>query len=178
MREETTAREVALQAVEEHGAQFIIGAICADAAEGAAQVAMEQGVVLISPTSVDPELTLDNDGNVRWLVFRVPFIDADQGAAAAQFALETLDVETAAILYVEGSAYGTALSNAFAETFEAGGGDVVELRRGRGRIRARLERRHLRPAAVHPLRHGQHQLPGHGWLPLLRGGGRIQRRQW
>ena len=120
-----TAREVAQEAVDEHNVQFIIGAVCADAAEGVAQVAMEQGVLQISPTSVDPELTLDNAGNVRWLVFRVPFIDPDQGAVAAKFALDTLGVESVGILHAENSPYGLALADAFAAAFKAGGGEVV-----------------------------------------------------
>ena len=119
-----TAREVATTAVGE-GAQFVIGAVCSDASEGVAQIATELNVLQIVPTSVDPETTLDHDGTVRPLVFRIPFLDADQGTTAARFALETLQVETAAILYAENSAYGLALADAFEDTFIAGDGEIL-----------------------------------------------------
>jgi branched-chain amino acid transport system substrate-binding protein len=119
-----TAREAATTAIDE-GAQFIIGAVCSDASEGVAQIATEQNILQIAPTSVDPETTLDHDGNVRPLVFRIPFLDADQGTTAARFALETLQAKTAAILYAENSEYGLTLADAFAETFTAGDGEIL-----------------------------------------------------
>ncbi|MGC9393873.1 MAG: ABC transporter substrate-binding protein [Anaerolineae bacterium] len=120
----TTAREMAAAAINE-GAQFIIGAVCSDASEGVAQIATERNVLQIAPTSVDPETTLDHDGSVRPLVFRIPFLDADQGITAARFALETLQAETAAILYAENSSYGLTLADAFEETFTAGDGEIL-----------------------------------------------------
>jgi len=120
----TTAREVAMEAIDA-GAQFIIGAVCSDASEGVAQIATARNVLQIAPTSVDPETTLDHDGSVRPLVFRIPFLDADQGITAARFALETLQVETAAILYAENSPYGLTLADAFEETFTAGDGEIL-----------------------------------------------------
>ena len=119
-----TAREVATTAIDE-GAQFLIGAVCSDASEGVAQIATELNVLQIAPTSVDPETTLDHDGSVRPLVFRIPFLDADQGVIAARFALETLQAETAAILYAENSEYGLTLADAFEETFTAGDGEIL-----------------------------------------------------
>ena len=119
-----TAREVTMAAISE-GAQFIIGAVCSDASEGVAQIATELNVLQIAPTSVDPETTLNHDGSVRPLVFRVPFLDADQGIVAARFALETLQADTAAILYAEDSVYGLTLADAFAETFVAGDGEIL-----------------------------------------------------
>lgn len=119
-----TAREVAMTAVEE-GAQFIVGAVCSDASEGVAQVATDLNVLQIAPTSVDPETTLDHDGSVRPLVFRIPFLDVDQGIAAARFALETLNAGTAAILYAEDSVYGVTLADAFEKTFTDGEGEIL-----------------------------------------------------
>ncbi len=120
-----TARKVAQTVIEEQDVRFIVGAVCSDAAEGVAQVATRLGAVQISPTAVDPEVTLDFDGNVRPLVFRVPFIDPAQGMAAARFALENLGANSAAILYAENSAYGLALADAFETTFKASDGDIV-----------------------------------------------------
>ncbi len=120
-----TARKAAETAITTQQIHFIVGAVCSDAAEGVAQVATKLGALQISPTAVDPELTLDADGKVRPLVFRVPFIDPLQGTVAAKFALETLHVKSAAILYAENSAYGLALADAFEKTFKDGDGEVV-----------------------------------------------------
>ncbi len=124
----TTARTVTRTAINE-GADFLIGAVCSDASEGVAQIATELNVLQIAPTSVDPETTLDHDGTVRPLVFRIPFLDTDQGTAAARFALETLQADTAgascAILYAENSVYGLTLADAFEATFTDGDGEIL-----------------------------------------------------
>ena len=117
------AAEAAISA----GAPFLIGAVCAGASEGVAQVATSSGVLQITPGSVNLDLTLDVEGEVRALVYRIPSVDDDQGAVAARFALERLGDETAAVLYAEDSAYGTALAQAFVRVFEDGGGDVVKV---------------------------------------------------
>jgi branched-chain amino acid transport system substrate-binding protein len=121
----TVARNVTRAAIREGGAQFIIGAVCSAASEGVAQVTHELKVLQIAPTSVDPETTLDHDGSVRPLVFRIPFLDADQGTVAGRFAAETLQASTAAVLYAEGSVYGATLANAFEDAFTAADGDIL-----------------------------------------------------
>jgi len=118
------ARQVTEEAINE-GAQFVIGEVCGVASEGVAQVTTDLRVLQIAPTSVDPETTLDNDGSVRPLVFRIPFLDVDQGIVAAHFALETLQAGTAAILYAENSAYGLTLADAFEKTFTDGDGEIL-----------------------------------------------------
>jgi branched-chain amino acid transport system substrate-binding protein len=120
----TTARTAAGTAINE-GAQFLIGAVCNAASEGVAQVATDLNVLQIAPTSVDPETTLDHDGSVRPLVFRIPFLDVDQGIVVAHFARETLRAGTAAILYAENSVYGLTLANAFEKAFTDADGDIV-----------------------------------------------------
>jgi branched-chain amino acid transport system substrate-binding protein len=119
-------REAAEAAIDE-GAPFLIGAVCAGASEGVAQVATRSGALQITPGSVNLDLTLDVAGEVRDLVYRIPSVDDDQGAVAARFALEQLGDKTAAVLYAEESAYGSALAQAFVRAFEAGEGDVVKV---------------------------------------------------
>ncbi|MGC9350154.1 MAG: ABC transporter substrate-binding protein [Anaerolineae bacterium] len=114
----------AAQALVAQDVLFVIGAVCADASEGVAQIASGADVLQISPASVDLDLTLDAEGELRPLVFRVPFTDVDQGVVAAKYALERMGAEEAAILHAENSAYGGALAEAFQRTFEAGGGEV------------------------------------------------------
>jgi len=74
---------------------------------------------------VNLDLTLDGEGEVRPLVFRVPFVDPTQGTAMAKFALENLGAERVAVLYAEGSSYGGALADAFEQAFEASDGEIV-----------------------------------------------------
>jgi len=117
----------AAEAAIDAGAPFLIGAVCAGASEGVAQVATRSGVLQITPGSVNLDLTLDADEEVRDLVYRIPSVDDDQGAVAARFALEQLGHETAAVLYAADSTYGSALVRAFVRVFEEGEGDVVKV---------------------------------------------------
>ncbi len=120
-----TARSAAQSVINDEGMLFIIGAVCADASEGVAQIASEAGVLQISPASVDADLTEDAAGSLRPLVFRIPVTDPDQGVIAAKFAADTLGAETAGILYAEQGGYGSALVAAFRGAFEGEGGEVI-----------------------------------------------------
>jgi branched-chain amino acid transport system substrate-binding protein len=117
-------REAAQAAIDE-GARFLIGAVCTDASEGVAQIAGPAGALQISPASVEAGLTLDAEGEVRPLVFRMPTLDVVQGEVAARFALEQLGLRRAAILYARGSGYGGTLADAFERVYGEGGGEVV-----------------------------------------------------
>lgn len=119
-------RAAAVEAIDQ-GALFIIGAVCAVASEGVAQVAGESDVLQITPSSVNLDLTLDAEGQVRPFVFRVPAVDPDQGTVAAQYALAELGANKAGILYAQDSVYGLTLTDAFRTAFVAGGGEVVEI---------------------------------------------------
>lgn len=120
-----TARAAAQSVIADEGVVFILGAVCADASEGVAQIASEAGVLQISPASVDADLTEDAAGVLRPLVFRTPVTDPDQGIIAARFAVDTLGAETAGILYAEQGNYGSVLVNAFTAAFEAEDGEVI-----------------------------------------------------
>jgi branched-chain amino acid transport system substrate-binding protein len=121
----TTARDVTVQAIRDAGANFIIGAVCGEASEGVAQIASDEAVLMLNPASVNEGLTLDNQGEVRPFVYRIPFSDPDQGKAAAILALNKLNVQTASILVTESGAYESSLADAFSETFTEGGGEVL-----------------------------------------------------
>jgi branched-chain amino acid transport system substrate-binding protein len=120
-----TAREVTLQAINELGVNYIIGAVCSDASEGVAQIASEEGVLVINPASVAEGLTLDIDGEVRHYVYRIPFVDPQQGRAAAWLAIDRLTVKTASVLVPESGVYEASLADAFEEEFTASGGEVL-----------------------------------------------------
>jgi branched-chain amino acid transport system substrate-binding protein len=120
----TGGRDAAQAAIEEN-VLFIIGAVCASASEGVAQVASRSGVLQISPASVNLSLTLDGQGKPRPLVFRVPVIDPDQGTVAARYALEQMGARKAGMLYSEQGSYGLTLAGAFRTAFVEGGGEIV-----------------------------------------------------
>ncbi|MCU0521358.1 MAG: ABC transporter substrate-binding protein [Anaerolineae bacterium] len=134
----------AAQAALDKGAMFLIGAVCATASEGVAQVVSDvsaagrgvfgdegvlgvnaRGALQISPGSVEAGLTLDADGEVRPQVFRVPLTDEAQGKVAAQYAREQMGAERAAVLYAAGSSYGQTLADSFTAAFGEAGGEIV-----------------------------------------------------
>ncbi len=119
-----TAQDALLTAMEEEQVQFVIGGVCGDVSERVARIAMRHNLLQISPASVQLDLTLDDDGDLRPLVFRAPFVDPAQGIVAAQFALHQLGAESAVILTAQGSPYGKTLADAFEEAFQAEDGKI------------------------------------------------------
>ncbi len=117
--------EAAQVAIHDEGASFVIGAVCWQTSEGVAQVVMEEDALQISPATVDPELTLDGEGQTRTRVFRVGFTDTAQGQAMARFAREQLVARTAALLIAEESRYANTLATAFEVAFTDDGGEIV-----------------------------------------------------
>ncbi|MDK2897333.1 MAG: branched-chain amino acid transport system substrate-binding protein [Candidatus Atribacteria bacterium] len=91
------------------GSMLAIGPICD-----------EKQVPVISASATNPLVTQD-----RKFVFRACFRDDDQAAAAAQFAIEELAAQTAAVLSDIAQDYCVALGNFFKEAFEERGGQIV-----------------------------------------------------
>jgi branched-chain amino acid transport system substrate-binding protein len=119
------ARSAATKVIDQDGVKFIIGEVCSSASIPVSEVAMAKGVLQISPTSTNPMVTVDENGNTKSLIFRACFIDPFQGQVAAKFALEELGVTTAAVLLDQGNDYVRGLAEFFRDAFEAGGGQVV-----------------------------------------------------
>ena len=120
-----TARDVAQSVIAEEGVTFVIGAVCAGASEGVAQITSDAGVLQISPASVDADLTEDAAGALRPLVFRTPVTDPDQAVIAAKLVLDRWGAGTVGILHSEQGNYGATLADAFTLAFEAEDGEVV-----------------------------------------------------
>jgi len=85
------------------------------------QVLIPSGVVGISPSSTDPDVTdLDDDG----YIFRTCPSDVLQGPALAELASgEYVEAETSGTLYLN-DAYGQALEEQYVVSFEDGGGSI------------------------------------------------------
>lgn len=100
----------------------IVGALCTGATIAAANnAAIPGGVVMVSPASTAPAVTELDDND---LVFRTVPSDAFQGEMLAKLLIEK-GIDEVAVTFVNND-YGQGLSDAFAETFEAEGGTIVE----------------------------------------------------
>lgn len=119
------AVSAANKVINQDGVKFIVGEVCSKASIPISEVAGPKGVVQISPTSTNPQVTVDKDGKTKPTIFRACFIDPFQGTVAAKFALDNLKVKTAAVLLDQGNDYVRGLAEFFRDAFEKGGGKVV-----------------------------------------------------
>lgn len=103
------------------GVVAIMGADCSGVTMGVLQnVAMAMGVPMISPSATSPAFTTtDSNG----LFYRTSPSDARQGAVMADVLLER-GFDTVAVTYTQND-YGLGLANAFAESYEAAGGNIT-----------------------------------------------------
>ena len=104
----------------------IVGPNASRYAIPASEIAESSKVILISPWSTNPKLTLDaRTGAPKKYVFRACFIDPFQGQVLAKFALNTLKAKKAAALYDVASEYNKGIAEIFRKTFEDNGGQMV-----------------------------------------------------
>ena len=97
----------------------LIGEQASSRSLAAAPIAQTYQVPMVSPTSTNIEVTKKGD-----YIFRVCFIDPNQGKALALFSRRNLKAQTAAILVDARSDYSVGLAHAFRESFEKEGGRI------------------------------------------------------
>jgi branched-chain amino acid transport system substrate-binding protein len=114
-----TATDAANKLIDQDGVKFIVGEVCSSASIPVSEIANPKKVLQISPTSTNPQVTIDKP-----YVFRACFLDPFQGGALATFAIEDLDASTAAVMYDKGNDYVMGLAEYFKAAFEARGGTV------------------------------------------------------
>jgi branched-chain amino acid transport system substrate-binding protein len=90
----------------------------------AAPIAQQNQIVMISSSSVKPELTMQ--GNY---IFRACFVSSTEGDAIAEFARERLKAKTVAIILDPKNDYAVVLANFFAESFRKRGGTLISQQR-------------------------------------------------
>ena len=122
-----TSPQVAIEAaralININGAHAIVGALSSGITQAVAEsVTVPNQVVLMSPASTSPALTVMDDDD---FLFRTAVSDAAQGVVLARLAKEQ-GFNSASALYVN-NAYGEGLANVFKENFEKEGGEVVAL---------------------------------------------------
>ncbi|MFN3273988.1 MAG: ABC transporter substrate-binding protein [Paracoccus sp. (in: a-proteobacteria)] len=103
------------------GVRGIIGGMCSgETIASLENVAMANGIVMISPSATSPALSdIEDDG----LFFRTSPSDARQGEVMAQI-LNDRGVGTVAVTYTNND-YGKGLADSFQAAFEAAGGTVT-----------------------------------------------------
>ena len=103
------------------GVKGIVGGMCSGEATASLQnVAMPNGVVMISPSATSPALSdLPDDG----LFFRTAPSDARQGVVMTEIIKEK-GIDEVAVTYTNND-YGKGLADAFKAAFEAAGGKVT-----------------------------------------------------
>ncbi len=102
----------------------VIGTNCSSAARAAIPVICGAHIPMISPSNTAIDLTLPDRPADYNCYLRTAHSDSVQGAAAARFATEFLQVTKAATVH-DGSIYAEQLQKQFAETFAELGGEIV-----------------------------------------------------
>jgi len=103
------------------GVKAIMGADCSGVTGAIlANVAVPNGVVMVSPSATSPALSTAEDND---LFFRTAPSDARQGVVMTEVLMEA-GVEEVAVTYTNND-YGKGLADSFQEAFEAAGGTVT-----------------------------------------------------
>jgi len=117
--EPNTANNVANKLVSE-GVQFVVGHLCSGATKAALPIYQNAGIPVISAASTNPDLTLAGKyGNF----FRTIPHDLAQADLLAEFATETLGIESAAVVH-DKQDYGKALADAVRANLDEAGVSV------------------------------------------------------
>ncbi|MEO0137988.1 MAG: ABC transporter substrate-binding protein [candidate division WOR-3 bacterium] len=121
----TEAANAGSKLINQDGVKLIVGSVSSKCSIPLSQVCQDASVVMISPTSTNPKVTIRDDGTRKDFIFRACFIDPFQGKVAAKFALENLKAKTTAILYDVGNDYVKGLAEFYRDNFTQGGGQVL-----------------------------------------------------
>lgn len=98
----------------------VVGHYSSDSSLAAAEVYQTGGLTMISPTSTSVELSSSGD-----YIFRTVPSDRFAGSALAQYQLNRLQVQRAAVFYNAQSAYSQSIKNVFTTDLFGQGGNVV-----------------------------------------------------
>ena len=102
----------------------LVGSACSDETVGGIATLTNAGLTTISPSNTRPALTAPDRGAEFAGYLRTAHSDAFQGKAVAEFVFNELGKTTAATIH-DGSAYGQALQQVFADEFKALGGTIT-----------------------------------------------------
>ena len=108
--------------VDKDGVCAILGGVTSGTTLAIAPNSTNKKIPMITPTGTEPTIT--NVGGD--FMFRGCFVDSFQGEILAKYTKEKLGKTTAAVLYNSSSDYSKGIANAYKETLEKNGGQVVE----------------------------------------------------
>ncbi|MFN3648779.1 MAG: ABC transporter substrate-binding protein [Armatimonadota bacterium] len=112
--------------ISQYQVNAIVGEVASSRSIAAAQVVDPARVPMVSPSSTNPDVTVDpRSGLTRPYVFRVCFTDPFQGRVMGQFVREHLKLSRAAVLKDVKNAYSVGLANGFRDYFTQNGGQIV-----------------------------------------------------
>jgi len=119
------AANVGNKAITQDKVNYILGAVCSSSSIPISEIANPAGVVQVSPTSTNPQVTINEDGSNKEYIFRACFLDPFQGEVNAAFAIRDLEAQKAAVLYDVGNDYVKGLAEYYKASFEEMGGEVL-----------------------------------------------------
>lgn len=103
----------------------IIGPMTTGNTLAAIPVVTEHKIPLVTPTGTNATITVNENGTLNDWLFRACFIDPFQGEVAANFALDSLNASTAALVIDQKGDYAKGLAQSFKDTFEKAGKQIV-----------------------------------------------------
>ena len=121
----TEASNAGSKLINQDMAKFIIGSVSSKCSIPLSEICQSSGVVMVTPTSTNPKVTVRDDGSRKDYIFRACFIDPFQGTVTAKFALDNDSAKTAAVLFDVGNDYTKGLAEYFKKAFTGGGGKVL-----------------------------------------------------
>jgi branched-chain amino acid transport system substrate-binding protein len=111
--------------INQDGVKFILGETCSGATIPVTELAGPAKVLLVSPCSTNPNVTVDKAGKTKDFAFRACYIDPFQGGILAQFSATRLKAKKAFIMFDQGNDYTIGLATAFEAQFTKLGGTIV-----------------------------------------------------
>ncbi len=102
----------------------VVGTNCSSASRTASPLVTGAGMVMISPSATNPDLSNPDHPDYHVGYLRTAHNDLFQGRIAAQFAFNELKVKSAATIH-DGSPYAESLQNVFADVFKELGGTIT-----------------------------------------------------
>ena len=112
--------QIAERLIVEDGIIALIGPNRSSHAAVVGPIAQQYGIPMITTTATNPNVTNAGD-----FVFMASFTDSFQGAVMAQFAIEDLNLTTAALITRKGDLYTEGIAEFFALNFSKFGGEIV-----------------------------------------------------
>jgi branched-chain amino acid transport system substrate-binding protein len=121
----TEASNAATKLINQDRIRYLVGSVSSKCSIPLSEIAQSNRVVMITPTSTNPKVTVSEDGTRKDFVFRACFTDPFQGAAGARIAREQFRAQRVAVLYDVGNDYVKGLAEFFRDAFTRAGGEVV-----------------------------------------------------